>query len=253
MPSPPDPREPPKPSPPPLALELPDADFSPPSAPRPTAPFPPVRPAPSARPNPADDGQIARLLTTASIQMRRGQTADAEKAVQEILTRQPGDAAAHELLGDIRLARGDFDGAGAAFKQALEIEPRRATAEAKLARATLRQTETQRVKDMGIAYAGAETNLVGAGESGKNSRLPLVGSLLLPGLGQMVNGQFVKGGVIMAVYFLGLALLYPHAADLAHLFVPRTSHPASPLLWLSLALLLADWIYAVADAARSSR
>lgn len=251
MPSPPDPDNPPKP--PPLALELPDADLPPSHAPRPAAPFPPVRPAPSARPDSAADEHIARLLTTASIQLRRGQTADAEKAVQEILTRQPGDAAAHELLGDIRLARGDFDGAGAAFKQALEIEPRRATAEAKLARATLRQTETQRVKDMGIAYAGAETNLVGEGEAGKSSRLPLVGSLLLPGLGQMVNGQFVKGGLIMAVYFVGMALLYPHAADLAHLFVPRHSRPASPLLWLSLALLLADWIYAVADAARLSR
>lgn len=251
MPSPPDPNDPPKP--PPLALELPDSDIFLSPAPRPAAPFPPVRPAPSARPNPAADEQIARLLTTASIQMRRGQTADAEKAVQEILTRQPGDAAAHELLGDIRLARGDFDGAGAAFKQALEIEPRRATAEAKLARATLRQTEAQRIKDTGLAYAGAETHLVGEGASGKSSRLPLVGSLLLPGLGQMVNGQFVKGGVIMAVYFVGLALLSPHAADLAHVFVPRHSRPASPLLWLSLALLLADWIYAVADAARRSR
>lgn len=253
MPSPPDPDNPPKPSPPPLALELPDADVFPSPAPRPAAPFPPARPAPSARPNSADDEQIARLLTTASIQMRRGQTADAEKAVKEILTQRPNDAAAHELLGDIRLAGGDFDGAGAAFKTALEIEPKRATAEAKLARATLRQTETQRVKDMGLAYAGAETNLVGEGETGKSSRLSLIGSLLLPGLGQMVNGQFVKGGVIMAVYFLGMALLYPHAADLAHLFVPRKSHPASPLLWLSLLLLLADWIYAVADAARSSR
>lgn len=238
--------------------------------PSPPEPSPPRRPPPTPpRPAPtrdfAQEEQAARLLTVASIQFRRGQTAEAEKAVQELLQTRPTDAAAHELLADIRLSRHDFAGAQTALQAALAAEPGRVTAEAKMGRVALRRTEQQRMESLGVAYAASNTALMRlAGGSRKSSQWAAFGSALIPGLGQYVNGETTKGIVLAAVYFLGLAVmgLLPDTRGLAdqisRLFLPsiragRAAPPVSGLAWFLLFLLFADWLYAVIDAALASR
>lgn len=221
-----------------------------PSPPEPTGPRPPAAPR-----NYLAEEEARRRLSAAHMSLRRGQTQEAERAVQETLAQLPDDAGAHELLGDIRLAQGRVADALASYRTALEKEPGRPTAEARLARATLQQSVTQRRETLGVAYAASDTSLMrhgGEDDPKRRSRLAVF-SAVLPGLGQIIGGEFLKGGIIAGVYALGW-LLFSMTAD-------RSSFTAlSQALrfnfgalggWPLLALLLLtlDWIYAVVDAA----
>ncbi len=241
---------------------------------RPAAPRPPVPARPSV-PLPrrdvplrdyAAEQESARLLTQANIALRRGQAAEARKAVDAVLALHPNDAAAHEMLADICLAQNNWDGATAALKTALIHEPTRATAEAKLGRAALRRMEQERIKTMGVAYAASHASLVrfdGGGERARRGWLPPLASAFLPGLGQIIEGASVKGGVLMALYFLGLLGLSQIPGTRALIqgivspFAAHAAHGAASELGggsvLLLALLFALWLYAVIDAGRAAQ
>ena len=186
--------------------------------------------------------EARRRLTAAHITLKRGQFSEAERAVQEALSESPEDAAAHEMLGDIRQAQGDWAEAIASFKTALQHDPARTTAEAKMARATLRHTEMQRRETFGMAYASVNSGLVQGGEEdrGRRSRL-LILSLILPGLGQIVAGSFLKGGILIVGFALGCLLLTASGLQT----------PLSGGTLLAIGILILDWLYAVIDAARS--
>ncbi len=189
--------------------------------------------------------EARRRLTNAHLALKRGQLGEAERAVQEALTRDPNDAAALEMLGDVRLARSDFDGAASAFRDALTREPGRATAENKLARASLRRSEDRRRQSIGVAYASEGRSLMGSGgeeDQGRRTRLAVL-SAVLPGLGQIIGGAFVKGVVLLLVYGLGCLLLS----------VSGLRPPLSVGAWLALAILTLDWLFAVVDAARAGK
>lgn len=243
-----------------------------PSAPDPLPPsVPPRRPVPRPALPPtterlAAEQEAERLLTRANIQLRRGLPSEAEAAVRELLVLRPNYAPAHELLADVRLAQGDLPGALAALKAALSAEPGRATAEAKLARAALQASERARMQSMGMAYAASDASLMRLPGGAKGGGLSVAASLLIPGLGQYVNGETVKGIVLAAVYFLGLGLLslLPDTQQMLHavarLFavVPegarwRADAPIGGVTWLLLFIITADWLYAVVDAALVSR
>ncbi len=130
----------------------------------------PPRPALPKRDFAAEE-EAGRRLTNAHIQFRRGLTAEAETATRAILAERPADAGALELLGDIEAARGDFAAACASYQAALQTEPGRASAEAKFAKATLRQAEQQRQEKMGVAYAAADASLMRSGDAGKRGAL----------------------------------------------------------------------------------
>lgn len=227
-------------------------------------PITPGSPMTAAPPSWVGREETERLLTTANIQFRRGQTAEAEKSLRQVLEARPQDAGAHELLADILLARGDFDAAQASLKTALTIQPGRPTAEAKLARAVLQRTEQQRLKSLGVAYAASDTAMVKlGGESRRSGQWAALASAVLPGLGQFLNGETAKGAVLLGVSIVGLLLLAvaPGASDVvaqlaASIAGIRHRHgagPASPLGWFLLFLLTADWLYAVIDAALAAR
>ncbi len=210
----------------------------------PSPPDPAPRPRPTTARNYLAEEEARRQLTAANVHLRRGQTAEAERVVQDALAKNPDDAEALELLGDIRLASGAFDEAGAAYRAALAKEPGRATAESKLARVTLRQSETHRKETLGVAYAASGVSLMRSGgedDPKRRTRLALL-SALLPGLGQLFGGEFVKGGVIALLYILGW-LVFSLTAD-------RSSFGRLHGLPLVVVVLLTlDWLYAVVDAA----
>ena len=223
-----------------------------------SSPPEPARPRPAAPRNYMAEEEARRLLTTAHVHLRRGQMAEAERVAQEARAKLPGEAEPEELLGDVRLAQGDFDAAQAAYRAALTKEPGRATAEAKLARATLRHSETQRRARIGVAYAASGAALMRSGgedDAGRRSRQAFA-SAFLPGLGQIMRGAYVKGGVIAGVYALGW-LLFSVTADRSTLTgLTAFGHAARAgggalggLPLCALAVLTLDWLYAVVDAA----
>ncbi len=236
--------------------------------PRPTRPVPPGRSLPPLAGRSADDDEAERLLTRANIQLRRGLTADAEAAVHSLLARRANDAGAWELLADIRLGRGDLPGAQDALKKSLGAQPGRATAEMKLGRVVLQAAERERMQTLGMAYVASDASLVRfAGNGGRGAQWAAIGSALIPGLGQYVNGEAVKGIVVASVYFLSLLLLalLPDTQNLLHSVAGvfaggRARHGESgagggvgflgALLFL---LMAAAWLYGIVDAARASQ
>lgn len=101
---------------------------------------------------------------------------------------------------------------------------------------------------------------------------PLLSALVLPGLGQVVNGQVRKAGLmIAAVSLLFLALFFKVLYDLNRVFLSRPLDTAGDrpltlpqvaqalsgqdrtLLFILLFLLFGIWIYGVWDAFRVAR
>lgn len=254
---------------------MPSPPDSSPSQPDPQAPAPrPTRPASPGRPisppasRSTDEAEAERLLTRANIQLRRGLTADAEAAVHSLLAARPQDAGAWELLADIRLARNDLPGAQEALKKSLAAQPGRATAEIKLGRTVLQASERERMQTLGMAYAASGASLVRLGGSGgRGAQWAAVGSALIPGLGQYVNGEVVKAIVVAGVYFVSLLLLalLPDTQNLLHSVAGvfaggRARHGgqasgggASVLVGLLALVMTADWLYGIVDAARASQ
>jgi tetratricopeptide (TPR) repeat protein len=186
--------------------------------------------------------EARRQMTAAHIALRRGQTAEAQRVVQEALARNPDDTEALELWGDIQLSLSRFEEAATTFKQVLQHDPARTTAEAKLARATLRKSETQRKESLGITYASENRAFMQRNtraDRGANIGLA-VASAILPGLGQIFGGQFVKGGILLAIYAVGCVLLT----------VAGLKMPLNAAAIIALVVMTADGIYAVVDAAR---
>ena len=211
---------------------------------RPAIPRPPI-PRPPKRDYAAEE-EAGRRLTNAHIQLRRGLTAEAESSVQAILAERAGDAAAHELLGDIFGAREDWAAAASAYQTALTHEPGRASAETKFGKATLRRAERERQEKLGVAYAATDAAMVRR-EGGSRGAWPIIlGSVICPGLGQVVQGQIVKGGILIGIFLLGLLLLalLPHGGSGRSYF--------GPAFWLVTALMTGDWLYAVADSVQAS-
>jgi tetratricopeptide (TPR) repeat protein len=189
--------------------------------------------------------EARRRLANAQLALRRGQVAEAERAAHEALALNPEDADALEILGDALLTRSDFAGAATAFRTVLARDPSRASVENKLARATLRQSEDQRRQTMGVAYASESRALMrGGGEDdpGRRTRLAVL-SAILPGLGQVLAGAFVKGIVLIVVFGIGCLLLS----------VSGMHPPLSAGAILALVILTLDWLYAVIDAARAEK
>ena len=212
---------------------------------------PPKRPVPPLRPQPARpkrdyaaEEEAARRLTAAQIELRRGRTPEAEAAVRALLADRPADAAAWELLGDLEAGRGQWDAALEAYKTAQAHAPG-GTAEAKLGTLVLRRAERQRQETLGVAYAAADTHLVRRTGGERSGAWVILGSAVCPGLGQLVQGQTVKGGILVGIFLCGVALL-----TLVH----GTGHGYfTPAFWIVSLLLAADWLYAVADASAASR
>ena len=91
-----------------------------------------------------------------------GNAADAVKALEDAVARQPGSALAHELLGKARHLKGDVLGSTAALRRALELDPRAIAARLLLieeARGAKRWHDVSRFATEGLALAPQDLEL----------------------------------------------------------------------------------------------
>lgn len=216
------------------------------------------------------DRERDRLLTLANVQRMRGQSGEARRSIETALALSEGLsnralAPIHELRGDFLLAENKWDEARTAYEQAHELDSERVSAEKKFAETTLRIAEAKAVAEgstLGIESETFGDGAFGGGARGKrNPGLALIMSLVVPGFGQLFNGELVKGGICAGVFVLALAAiaLSPDGqvlfAKIAAVFNPgshaaeRASDPLSPLLIVLLALAGIAWLYSVIDAA----
>lgn len=132
--------------------------------------------------SPQEIRQAEGLLREASMFRRREKFRDAEAKCREALNYAPKDAAALELLGDLMQGVGKINEALAAYKRAQKADPKRSSAERKYADLLMLQQSWNRLDPEAVP---------------KNGYVAVMLSLLLPGAGQIYNGEYGKG-----VFFL---------------------------------------------------
>jgi len=210
--------------------------------------------------------RIRELLGRATLLRARGEQQEALKLTQEVLSLDEASWEACELTGDLLLDLGKGEEALEMYRRAKDLNASRGVLEEKIGRAALARAKTQASSDLSQAL------LEGRAQASLPPRKPgyaAILSLIVPGLGQLYNGEPVKGFVVMASFLLvfamtGMALrgqlsasplsprgaLYAPQVDVNSVLTGMFS--GVTLIWV---LLLAGvYIYAVADAGlRASR
>jgi tetratricopeptide (TPR) repeat protein len=210
----------------PMPTILPEEE---PFVPKPTIILPPPRDATHAEKEQAD-----RLLTAANLARRRGNYVEAEQRCREAIDKNPSDASALEIYGDILQATGRVDDAVLAYDRARQLDPNRRSAERKYADLVLQQNRS--IELLSEEYIP------------RNPMVAVLMSSLLPGAGQMYNGQPVKGlliaiGMLICVFVLGWTD-YGFSTGLTSI---------TPPLVIFMLLAGAIYIYAVVDANMNAR
>ena len=203
--------------------------------------------------------EIERLLRTAHIHQVRGEREKAKTLLQQALELDAENASVWELLGDYRRESEDWQGAHDAYKQAQELAPDNAAIERKYAEAVLQLTRQQE------QYQQWERAIEGKGVGDttalpRNPGLAFLLSLLMPGVGQLYNGQLVKGGIILGVMFVCIVvfMLTPGGSDfiynlLAYLVNPARARGAmSGTQLMTAVVMFIVWVYAFIDAPLSA-
>lgn len=122
--------------------------------------------------------QAETLLRDAAMLKRREKFKEAEQKCREALNLTPKDSAALELLGDVMQGVARVAESLAAYKRAVEADPKRSSAERKYGELLMQQQQ----------WGGPDPEAVP-----KNPWLALLLSLLLPSFGQFYNGEIGKG------------------------------------------------------------
>lgn len=216
----------------------------------------------SQEPTPSEvQRKLRALLGQATLLRARARREEALRLVEEALGMAPESAEALELAGDILV---EMERGGAAmerYRRAFELNPERGVLEEKIGRAAIVQMASERSAELSQAL------LEGKARPPSVPRKPAyagIFSLLVPGLGQIYNGQVLKGAIMVACY-LALAALASVAVRVEMAARPpsamgvlygRELDPMAVLsglfsgasaLWII--LLIGLYIYSVADAA----
>lgn len=203
--------------------------------------------------------EIEQLLRRAHIHQVRGEYAKAKELLQQALELSPEDASVWEVLGDYARANGDWQAARDAYKRAHELQPQNAHIERKYAEAVLQVTRLQ------AQYQQWERALEGKSTEDtltlpRNPGLAFLLSLIMPGVGQLYNGQFVKGGVILGIMIIGFIVLLtaPGGSDFIHNVLAYLINPArvqgsvGGLQLFVAGVMVLTWVYAFIDAPLSA-
>lgn len=190
--------------------------------------------------------EIDKLLISANLHRMRGQLTDAEQDCRKAISISPKDAVIREMLGDILYEAGKLDAAQSEYRTAMEMAPRRASAETKYAKVTLEIAEREREKAIAREIIENPHKYLG------HKRRPAFAilSAVIPGLGQFYNGDLTKALVIwgvMILFFLSWALPhhYPKGVRTVQEFIYYTN-PAVLVLGI---LFIMVYFYGLIDAA----
>ena len=193
----------------------------------------------------AKRAEFDKLMTAATVFRRRGDYAQATESVRQALALLPDNLDAREFAADMISAHGDVRKASEYYKAILEIEPGRASAEAKYAKAILELAEADRqgwlVQEM------LENPSKRPVIAPKN---PTIAALLsiAPGFGHVYCGQYLTGGGLFVGWVLAWMLFMFTLDSSTVSMVNRVTGPAAAFGCLAGAI----HIYAIISSAREA-
>jgi tetratricopeptide (TPR) repeat protein len=177
------------------------------------------------------------------IQLRaRGQTAAALERCRQAVEQFPESWELQELYGDLLVATGGIGPALQAYRRALAANPSRGVIEEKIGRTVLRQAAGEMALRQVDDIAAGRVRI----ELAKRPAVAGMLSAIVPGVGQMYNEQFIKGGAMfVAAFILWVLLGNTGTAAGPRNFLPALTSGVG-LFWSLLYVALV--IYAVVDA-----
>jgi tetratricopeptide (TPR) repeat protein len=147
--------------------------------------------------------RIRELLGRATLLRARGERQQALQLAEQAAGLDEKSWEAHELIGDILLDIGRGEHALASYRRARELNKSRGVLEEKIGRAALARAARHRVA------SEAEALLDGMARPSDIKRKPgfaALLSLIIPGLGQLYNGEVIKGFVMAGLFIVLFAL-----------------------------------------------
>lgn len=147
--------------------------------------------------------KVRSLLSAAALCNRRLQWEEALKKCQEALALDSQSAEAHELVGDILQAMGNWDGALQSYKTAQALNPKRTVLEEKIGLVSI-ELDQMALREARREQLKADPSQLKWEE--RDPRVACLLSVLVPGLGQIYNRDYVKAGIILGVFLGSLTI-----------------------------------------------
>lgn len=200
--------------------------------------------------------EIDKLLSRANVHRMRGDYTAAEDTYREAFAFDESRADLLELVADMLEARGQVDKAAEEYKKVLEMQPGRVSAETKYARVVLRIGEREHQKALAQELLENPNKYV---PPPSHPLLAFLLSGLVPGIGQIYNGELWKGVILVASFVLSLLVLALSATETKNLLQTFGSvvnplraagkpPPVGGLVLFFTGVLMLVYIYAVIDA-----
>jgi len=138
------------------------------------------------------------LLGEAVLLRAKGRPQEALAKAQESLRVMADNPDAFEILGDLYSTLNLSEAAIEAYQRALELDPSRISLETRLAHIALKKGEMDYQRRL------AQDIIAGRLRLGQKRNPGIAGilSLLIPGMGQLYNQQWLKGGILLLIYLL---------------------------------------------------
>ncbi len=195
-----------------------------------------------------DEVEQQRLRETVGRGLYYQRIDEAEQAAGALLEADPDSTTTWELWGDVLLARGKTAEASEAFEKAIKIEPANVDAERKYAAIQLELGERKRQQE--LLASGTLEELRGALQ--KEPGTAATRSAFFPGLGQVYNGDYEKGLVMLV---LGFILLIPAVRQVVEWISPQQAGSTLSTIfgYLGIFGFLSLYLFGIYDAYRHGR
>ncbi len=200
-----------------------------------------------ARSTPEQVERAEALIRQMNVAKVRGQTAIADKLLQEAVETAPNCAVVQESLGDDFVARHQFRKAKEAYALAHKFDPENIGIENKFGEMVLKV-------DLMIdpfTLAAADSGTMASG------RVAVVLSAMIPGLGQAVTGKWGKGIGFFVAWLTGIGIVVLLPGGFTSMFKAMFSTAAdkdfNPMAFGGLILAVLAWLLAIADASAGAK
>ncbi len=152
--------------------------------------------------------QISRLTLAANLYRRRGDFPQAVSACQELLTLDPSNLDAREVLAGVLAEEGKHDEAIEEYRAIVAADPNRVEAERQIALLSLRRSEVARreLRALEVVDDPSKRN-----RGTERMSLAWAAAAVLPGGGQLYLRQYGKGVALLVLWLLLIALVLQKA------------------------------------------
>jgi TM2 domain-containing membrane protein YozV/predicted negative regulator of RcsB-dependent stress response len=206
-------------------------------------------------PSPTDEEakQAENLIRQSMLEKRRGNVNGATDLLKKAAAIAPGSPVVLEALGDDLVFRNLSKQARKVYSTALKLDPKNVGLERKYAETVLKTTTTMSVEDQ-LRFGMSDSLFITGEDAVAGLTAARMFSAIIPGVGQMVLGRNVKGGILLGIWALLIAIVCLWNKDFKTLMIYIEGKGPAPQIKILIPLIAMAgvWITAMADLSGSN-